>query len=310
MSERTYLKLHQIIPDPFQPRRNCGGDESLKELAATIQQQGVMQEIVVEGPTSEGKYKVVFGERRYHAAVIAGLEEIPVRIVKNLSEADRLEMQIFENIMRKGLDIKDRANAISRYVSLFPDHKSAAGKLGLSEARLSELLELADLVPEVSQLAEQRLIRDSSTLVMMNQLIKKSPNEAMVLVEKIKADGKISRKVVSDALAPHRKKHKQGATPKAATTNNEPPPQAGANIAPPPNGSDSSGISASTQPEPSHQTSPQTQNVLPGFEEVPVEKINKVKRHLKVPSNVSSKMLISQLIDAYLKLLDETSVPA
>ena len=309
MTQRTFLPIEQLIPDPDQPRRKCADDESIDEFARSIQEQGIVQDLLVEGPLPSGKYQIVFGERRYRAALKAGLTEVPVRITAPLDFSERLEIQLFENMIRKDLDIRDRAAGIQRYIQYFPDQKSAAAKLGMTEGRLSQLLELANLRPEVTLLVENKIVRDSSTLAMINQLIKRSPDEAKLIIEKATTEGKISRKEVASTLAPHRRKKpasgaSSGDTPKSTAADlsfgNEPDPCPLSSIDQEPL-SDSIPFAALV-----NSASPE-QPALEGFENVPVEKISKVRAVLKAPRNTTSRVLIAQLVDAYLTLLEAQS---
>ena len=176
--QRTTLALHLLEPDPLQPRSDAGDEALSSDLELSVKEVGIMQEIRVEGPNSNGKYRIVYGERRYRAALKAGLEEVPVCICEKLSEQERLELQLAENLHRRDLNIRDRARAFARFVTFFPNQKEAAIRLGISEGRLSELLELNDLKPEVAALAESKVVRDASTLAMLNQLAKRSPEQA------------------------------------------------------------------------------------------------------------------------------------
>lgn len=317
---RVSLPLHQLIPDPDQPRKNNIDDESLEEITASVKEQGVLQELLVEGPMPSGKYQIVYGERRYRAALKAGLVDVPVRVVAPLSPNERLEIQLFENMMRRDLDIRERAAAISRYVGTFPDQKSAAAKLGLSEGRLSQMLELASLKPEVSQLASDGLVRDSSTLVMINQLVKHSPDDAETIIEKARADGKVSRKEVSVALAPFRRKKASKsaaasdvvATSDGAASLQAPAATGGASStgrhaeidAPETQSSIASPGPAATTPEVSSQVE------LPGFEEVRPDKMKRVRSTLKISGAASSRVVIAKLVDAYLSLLEQVGSEA
>ena len=165
MNNRTTLPLHMIEPDPMQPRSDASHEGVCSDLEASVKEVGVVQEIRVEGPMTNGKYRIIFGERRYRAALNSGLTEVPVNISEKVNELDRLELQLTENLHRRDLNIRDRARAFGRFVSFFTNQKEAAERLGISEGRLSQLLELNDLKPEVAHLSENGIVRDASTLV-------------------------------------------------------------------------------------------------------------------------------------------------
>lgn len=316
-ADRINLPLHLLVPDPDQPRKASFDDESLEEITASVKEQGVLQELLVEGPLPNGKYQIVYGERRYRAALKAGLEEVPVRVSPLLSDEERLEIQLFENLMRRDLDIRERAAAISRYVGRFPDQKSAAAKLGLSEGRLSQILELASLKPEVSALASDRVVRDSSTLVMINQLVKHSPDEAGALIEKARANGKVSRKDVSVALAPfRRKKNGKGASAEDAlpAEMTAPPATTWAEDAAVLDAAPSSVVVETLVMESKADLAEATieaadthpQQELPGFEEVRPDKLKRVRSTLNIAGSASSRVVIAKLVDAYLALLEQS----
>ena len=322
MAQRTTLPLHLLEPDPLQPRSDAGDEALSSDLELSVKEVGIMQEIRVEGPNSNGKYRIVYGERRYRAALKAGLEEVPVCICEKLSEQERLELQLAENLHRRDLNIRDRARAFARFVTFFPNQKEAAIRLGISEGRLSELLELNDLKPEVAALAESKVVRDASTLAMLNQLAKRSPEQAAVIIDQATTKGKITRKEVATVLAPHRKPHKPKTSsdksfdaPRPSETN---PPtmidlSSGVNSpvqqSAPSDDSPSPHHSAQSQ-QSEHAQSPSLQQTLPGFEDVGNEKLEKVTSSLKISRNAPSRVLIAQLVDAYLDLLNKTEAMA
>ncbi|MBI9094396.1 MAG: ParB/RepB/Spo0J family partition protein [Sphaerochaeta sp.] len=102
------IPLANIRPNPRQPRKEFD-EASLKELAASIKSQGVLQPILVEEIAS-GEYSIVAGERRYRASKLAGLETIPV-LVKDFTDLQRLEVSLIENIQRENLNPIEEAKA-------------------------------------------------------------------------------------------------------------------------------------------------------------------------------------------------------
>ena len=311
MSQRTTLPLHQIEPDPMQPRSDAAQDGVCSDLEASVKEVGVVQEILVEGPMPNGKYRIIFGERRYRAALKSGLTELPVNITDKVTELDRLELQLTENLHRRDLNIRDRARAFGRFVTFFPSQKEAADRLGISEGRLSQLLELNDLKPEVAHLSDSGIVRDASTLVMLNQYAKKAPEEANALISKAVSDGKVTRKDVVAALAPYRKTQtKKKPAPIAPASDQTQPPNASPSPAShsstPQIVTDAAAANPSTPtPDPSSATQPMNQASFEGFEDVTQEKINKVRKSLKISNYTPSRVLIAQLVDAYLTLLQQ-----
>ena len=103
-----YVSVDKITPNVNQPRKSFD-DDSLAELSASIKNQGVLQPLLVEKITDDS-YVIVAGERRFRAAKIAGLSEVPV-IVKSFNEVQRIEVALIENIQRENLNAIDEAAA-------------------------------------------------------------------------------------------------------------------------------------------------------------------------------------------------------
>ncbi len=109
-SQLKELKISDISPDPEQPRRHFN-KEKLEELASSIKIHGVLQPIVVVRKNS--KFLIVAGERRYRASKLAGLERVPA-VVRELSDQNRLELSLIENIQRDNLNVLEMAEAYSK----------------------------------------------------------------------------------------------------------------------------------------------------------------------------------------------------
>ena len=109
-SQLKELKISDISPDPEQPRRHFN-KENLEELANSIRIHGVLQPIVVVRKNS--KFLIVAGERRYRASKLAGLERVPA-VVRELSDQNRLELSLIENIQRDNLNVLEMAEAYSK----------------------------------------------------------------------------------------------------------------------------------------------------------------------------------------------------
>ena len=106
-SQLKELKISDISPDPEQPRRHFN-KEKLEELVNSIRIHGVLQPIVVVRKNS--KFLIVAGERRYRASKLAGLERVPA-VVRELSDQNRLELSLIENIQRDNLNVLEMAEA-------------------------------------------------------------------------------------------------------------------------------------------------------------------------------------------------------
>ena len=143
--------MTQIEPDPDQPRRNLG---DLSELAASIQELGVVQPIIVSVIAYE-RYRILAGERRYSAAKLAGLIRIPA-IVRSVSEHRRLELQLVENLHRKDLDPFEEASSYQRLLDEFNlSHDELGRRLGKSQVSITESLRLLELPEAIRAEANQ-----------------------------------------------------------------------------------------------------------------------------------------------------------
>jgi len=144
----------------YQPRIDMRA-ETLQELADSIKAQGIVQPIVVR-PVNEGvagqarRYEIIAGERRWRAAQMAGLHEIPA-LVRRVGDEAAVAMALIENIQRENLNPLEEARALERLISEFQmTHASAAEAVGRSRAAVSNLLRLLELADEVKQLVEHR----------------------------------------------------------------------------------------------------------------------------------------------------------
>ncbi|GAB4347156.1 MAG: ParB/RepB/Spo0J family partition protein [Gammaproteobacteria bacterium] len=136
----------------YQPR-HAMHKESLEELANSIKAQGVVQPIVVR-PIAEGRYEIIAGERRWRAAQLAGLHEIPA-VVREVPDQAAIAMALIENIQRENLNPLEEAQALERLISEFQlTHQEAADAVGRSRAAVSNLLRLLELNDEVKRLVE------------------------------------------------------------------------------------------------------------------------------------------------------------
>ena len=164
-SDLRYLKLSEITADPNQPRRHFD-ESSIAELTASIAEHGVLQPIVV---TVSGKgYQIVAGERRFRAAMSAGLEKIPA-IVRTLSDQHRLELSLIENIQRRDLSPIETAVAYAKLRDQFNLTLDEIGdRVGSkSVSAVSNTLRLLKLPKE----AQQALLTGSVTEGQMRPLI-------------------------------------------------------------------------------------------------------------------------------------------
>jgi ParB family chromosome partitioning protein len=147
------LGIEQLQRGKFQPRKDMH-QESLDELADSIRAQGVVQPIVVR-PVGENRYEIIAGERRWRAAQLAELKEVPV-VVRKIDDRAAIAMSLIENIQREDLNPLEEANALQRLIQEFEmTHQQAADAVGRSRASVSNLLRLLDLGDIATDLAQR-----------------------------------------------------------------------------------------------------------------------------------------------------------
>jgi len=148
------LPVDVICRGKYQPRSDMR-PETLEELADSIRAQGVVQPIVVR-TIAANQYEIIAGERRWRAAQLAGLHEIPA-VIKNVPDQAAMAMALIENIQREDLNPMEEAVALKRLIEEFGlTHQLAAEAVGRSRAAVTNLLRLFDLNDDVRKLVEQR----------------------------------------------------------------------------------------------------------------------------------------------------------
>ncbi len=154
-AELKSLPIDLIEPGRYQPRRQMQ-KETLEELAHSIRSQGIIQPIVVRH--HENHYEIIAGERRWRAAQMAGLEEIPV-IIRDIPDEAAIAMSLIENIQRQDLNAIEEAVALQRLIDEFQmTHQEVADAVGKSRASVTNTLRLLKLNPDVRSLVEQGLL--------------------------------------------------------------------------------------------------------------------------------------------------------
>ena len=149
----SVLKIAQLQAGKYQPRTRMD-EGSLYELAESIKGQGIMQPILVRpvGEPAEGRYEIIAGERRFRAATLAGLDEVPV-LVKPVPDEAAAVMALIENIQREDLNPLEEAHGLKRLVDEFGlTHEAAAQSVGRSRSAASNLLRLLNLAEPVQKM--------------------------------------------------------------------------------------------------------------------------------------------------------------
>jgi ParB family chromosome partitioning protein len=184
----TRLPLDILQRGRYQPRSHMD-PEALNALAASIRTQGVVQPIVVrpiEATTPSGgqRYEIIAGERRWRAAQLAELADIPA-IVRDVPDATAISVALIENIQREDLNPLEEARALERLISEFGmTHQQAADAVGRSRAAVSNLLRLLDLAPEVGEQLEARALEMGHARALLGLTTRRQQVEVAALVVK------------------------------------------------------------------------------------------------------------------------------
>jgi ParB family transcriptional regulator, chromosome partitioning protein len=172
----------------FQPRVDMR-TESLGELAASIKSRGLVQPILVRplprpNPSESQRYEIIAGERRWRAAQMAGLAEIPA-VIRDVPDEDAVAMALIENIQREDLNPLEEARALLRLTEEFGlTHQAAAEAVGRSRAAVSNLLRLMELTDEVKELLESRRIEMGHARALLGLTMRRQQIEVAALVAK------------------------------------------------------------------------------------------------------------------------------
>src|SRR5246127_2462589 len=163
--------------------------ETLQELADSIKAQGVVQPIVVRpvGTPAAGesqRYEIIAGERRWRAAQMAGLGEIPA-VIRHIPDEAAIAVALIENIQRENLNPLEEARALQRLITEFElTHQEAAEAVGRSRAGVSNLLRLLELAPEVAERVERREIEMGHARALLALTHRKQQIEVALLIVK------------------------------------------------------------------------------------------------------------------------------
>jgi len=182
------VDIDQLMPGRYQPR-SIMNEDALNELAESIAEQGLMQPIIAR--QLDDGYEIIAGERRWRAAQISKIQEVPV-IVREISDRSALAMAMIENIEREDLSALEEANGIRRMIDEFEmTHEQAADALGKSRVAVSNLLRLLNLTPHVRKaLAEKKIEMGHA-----RALLPLNPDRQIMLCEKIARESLSVREV-------------------------------------------------------------------------------------------------------------------
>ena len=188
------IPIDQVDPNPNQPRQVMG---DLSELIASIAEQGILEPLVVRQRGT--RFQIIAGERRYQAAVQAGLQELPV-VIREVDDTEVIELALIENLQRKDLTAFEEAEALHGLAERCGyTHQDLARRLGKSRTSITESLALAAMPPEVRTLCR---LADISSKSLLLQVVRQETREKMTaLIEKIASQGGATREQVRAAIA-------------------------------------------------------------------------------------------------------------
>jgi ParB family transcriptional regulator, chromosome partitioning protein len=189
------VSIEQIDPNPNQPRQVMG---DLTELVASVKEQGIIEPIVVR--QRGGRFQIVAGERRYQAAVRAGLDELPV-VIRDVDDAGIMEIALVENLQRKDLTPFEEAEAMHTLCQQAGyTHERLAQKLGKSRSGITESLSLTQMPDHVKHLCR---LADISSKSLLLQVVRQSdPQKMVALIEQITTHGGMTREQVREKAKP------------------------------------------------------------------------------------------------------------
>jgi ParB family transcriptional regulator, chromosome partitioning protein len=188
------IPIDQIDPNPHQPRQLMG---DLSELIASIAEKGIIEPIIVRQRGE--RFQIVAGERRYQAAVQAGLLELPV-IIRDADDTEVLEIALIENLQRKDLTPFEEAEALHGLAQRCGyTHEDLARRLGKSRTSITESLTLVSMPDEVRNLCR---LADISTKSLLLQVVRQNTPEKMTeLVEQIAGGAITTRQQAREVTA-------------------------------------------------------------------------------------------------------------
>lgn len=209
---QVVVKITQVEPNREQPRKNFDED-SLQELADSIKQFGLLQPILVQD--KEDRYEIIAGERRWRAAKLAGLKEVPV-IIRKYSKQEIVEISLIENIQREDLNPIEEAQAYKRLLNEFHlKQDEVAERVSKSRTAVTNSMRLLKLCDEVQQMLIDDMISTGHARAL---LAVEDPEEQYALAQRI-FDEKLSvrevEKLVKDRKKPEKPKKKEDETLKA-----------------------------------------------------------------------------------------------
>lgn len=156
------IPIELIETNPDQPRKELG---DMENLINSIKQNGILEPLIV-APTTDGKYKIIAGERRYHAAVACGFSTVPCIEIIPENDANALELALVENLQRKDLDPFEEADGYYLLAKKYNyTHEQIANKIGKKRSTITETILLAKMPEEIKNLCRHADIKSKTLLI-------------------------------------------------------------------------------------------------------------------------------------------------
>jgi len=176
------VSIRDLVRNKFQPRKHFN-KEDLEELTTSIKEQGVIQPIIVRpSKSSEARYEIVAGERRWLASQNAGLHEVPV-VILNIDDVKSLELSIVENVQRKDLNVIEEARGYDRLAREFDyRHEKISQFIGKSRSYIANSLRLLTLPSDLLLMVEQGLLSAGHARCLVN--LNNSLEIAKIIIKK------------------------------------------------------------------------------------------------------------------------------
>jgi len=198
-NELRLLPIDLLQRSPFQPRTDFD-PASLKELSDSIRAQGIVQPVLVRPTATQDRFEIIAGERRWRAAQMAGLHEVPA-LVRKIDDRAAMCLSLIENIQREDLNPLDQARALSRLLEEFDmTHDAVAEAVGRSRSTVTNLLRLLELDDQVRKLVEARQLEMGHARALLALPKNAQPAAAKIVVERglsVRATEALVRRLLS-----------------------------------------------------------------------------------------------------------------
>lgn len=165
--QQEFLPISLLHSSKFQPRKYFD-EESLKELASSIEKSGVIQPIVVRKDSTEGGYEIIAGERRWRASKIAKLSSVPV-VIRDLGDRECLEIAIIENVQRQDINPIEEGEAYKKLIDEFSyTHEELSAVIGKSRSHITNMIRMLSLSNSVKKMINEKKLSMGHARALIN----------------------------------------------------------------------------------------------------------------------------------------------